>query len=80
MNVTDSAVRITHIPTGTVVACQNERSQHQNKDRAMQMLAARLLDLERQKREAELAAISGEAQNVGFGSQIRAMSCSRIRW
>ena len=71
VNVTDSAVRITHLPTGTVVSCQNERSQHQNKDRAMQMLAARLLDLERQKREEELAAISGEAQNVGFGSQIR---------
>jgi peptide chain release factor 2 len=54
-----------------VVSCQNERSQHQNKDRAMQMLAARLLDLERKKREDELAAISGEAKKVGFGSQIR---------
>ena len=71
VNVTDSAVRITHLPTGTVVSCQNERSQHQNKDRCMQMLAARLLDLERKKREEELAAISGEAKKVGFGSQIR---------
>ena len=71
VNVTDSAVRITHLPTGVVVSCQNERSQHQNKDRAMQMLAARLLDLEHQKREDELAAISGEAKKVGFGSQIR---------
>jgi peptide chain release factor 2 len=71
VNVTDSAVRITHLPSGVVVSCQNERSQHQNKDRAMQMLAARLLDLERKKRENELAAISGEAKKVGFGSQIR---------
>jgi peptide chain release factor 2 len=71
VNVTDSAVRITHLPTGIVVSCQNERSQHQNKDRAMQMLAARLLDLERQKREDELAGIAGESKRVGFGSQIR---------
>ncbi len=71
VNVTDSAVRITHLPTGVVVSCQNERSQHQNKERCMQMLAARLLDLEHQKREEELAAISGEAKRVGFGSQIR---------
>ena len=71
VNVTDSAVRITHLPTGLVTSCQNERSQHQNKDRAMQMLAAKLLDLERKKRDAELAEIAGEAKNVGFGSQIR---------
>lgn len=71
VNVTDSAVRITHLPTGIVVSCQNERSQHQNKDRCMQMLASRLLDLERQKRQDELAAISGETKKVGFGSQIR---------
>lgn len=71
VNVTDSAIRITHIPTGTVTQCQNERSQHQNKDKAMQMMAAKLLDLERQKRDAEIAAISGEQTNVGFGSQIR---------
>jgi peptide chain release factor 2 len=71
VNVTDSAVRITHLPTGIVVSCQNERSQHQNKDRAMQMLAARLFDLERRRREDELAEIAGESKRVGFGSQIR---------
>ncbi|MFT7473484.1 MAG: peptide chain release factor 2 [Verrucomicrobiales bacterium] len=71
VNVTDSAVRITHLPTGVVTSCQNERSQHQNKDKAMQMLAAKLLELERRKRDAEIAAISGENSNVGFGSQIR---------
>mgnify|MGYP001181509553 FL=1 len=71
VNVTDSAVRITHLPTGTVVACQNERSQHQNKDRAMQMLAAKLADLQRQEREAELNALAGEQRDVAWGSQIR---------
>ncbi len=71
VNVTDSAVRITHLPTGIVVSCQNERSQHQNKDRCMTMLKAKLADLERQKREDELASIRGEQRSVGFGSQIR---------
>ncbi|MCL4129645.1 UNVERIFIED_CONTAM: hypothetical protein GTU68_011165 [Idotea baltica] len=71
INKTDSAVRITHIPTGLVAQCQNERSQHQNRDRAMQTLKAKLLDLQRQERDAELAQISGEVGNVGFGSQIR---------
>ena len=71
VNVTDSAVRITHLPTGVVVACQNERSQHQNKDRAMKLLAAKLADLARQEREAEMAALAGEQREVGFGSQIR---------
>ena len=70
VNVTDSAVRITPLPTGIVTSCQNERSQHQNKDKAMQMLAARLLDLERQKRDAEIASIGGEKLVVDFGSQI----------
>ena len=65
------AVRITHLPTGTVVACQNERSQHQNKDRAMQMLAAKLADLQRQEREAELTELAGEQRDVAWGSQIR---------
>jgi peptide chain release factor 2 len=71
VNVTDSAVRITHLPTGVVTSCQNERSQHQNKDRAMQILKAKLAELERLKRLDELASIVGEQQRVGFGSQIR---------
>lgn len=71
VNVTDSAVRITHLPTGIVVSCQNERSQHQNKDRAMAILKAKLADLERQKREEEMEAIAGPKQRVGFGTQIR---------
>jgi len=71
INVTDSAVRITHLPTGTVTSCQNERSQHQNKDRAMQTLKAKLLDLERQKRDDKVAEIAGVNKNNGFGSQIR---------
>ena len=71
VNVTDSAVRITHLPTGLVTSCQNERSQHQNKDRAMAMLKAKLLDLEHQKRQAEIDAIRGETSAVDFGSQDR---------
>ncbi len=71
INKTSSAVRLTHLPTGIVVSCQVERSQFQNRDRAMTMLKARLADLERQKREDELAGIRGEQQRVGFGSQIR---------
>ncbi len=71
VNVTDSAVRITHLPTGTVVSCQNERSQHQNKDRAMQILKAKLADLERQKRDAELEAIAGPKAQAGFGGRFR---------
>jgi peptide chain release factor 2 len=71
VNVTDSAVRLTHLPTGLVVSCQNERSQHQNKDRAMTVLKAKLADLERQRREDDLEAIAGPKSRVGFGTQIR---------
>ncbi|MDQ1432413.1 MAG: peptide chain release factor 2 [Actinomycetota bacterium] len=71
VNVTDSAVRITHVPTGIVVSCQNERSQTQNKARAMQILAARLAERQRQERDAELEALSGDKRDVAFGNQIR---------
>jgi len=71
VNVTDSAVRITHLPTGVVVSCQNERSQTQNKARAMQILAARLAERQRQERAAELESLSGDKRDVAFGSQIR---------
>jgi peptide chain release factor 2 len=71
VNVTDSAVRLTHLPTGTVVSCQNERSQHQNKDRAMQILMMKLAELQRQERVDQLSTIRGEQRSVGFGSQIR---------
>jgi peptide chain release factor 2 len=71
VNVTDSAVRITHIPTGVVVSCQNERSQTQNKARALHILAARLAERQRDERRAELDALSGDKKDVAFGSQIR---------
>jgi peptide chain release factor 2 len=71
VNKTSSAVRLTHVPTGVVVSCQVERSQFQNRDRAMAMLEAKLAELERQRREAELDEIRGDQQRVGFGSQIR---------
>ena len=71
VNKTDSAVRITHIPTGIVVQCQNERSQTQNKAVAMQMLRGRLLELEERKRAEELAKERGETKSAEWGSQIR---------
>ena len=71
VNVTDSAVRITHLPTGTVVAVQNERSQHQNKAKAMQILASKLAALQREERQAELDELAGKKPLVGWGSQIR---------
>ncbi len=71
VNKTDSAVRITHIPTRTVVQCQNERSQIQNRETAMRMLRGKLLLLEHEKREQELAREKGEQKEIGWGSQIR---------
>jgi peptide chain release factor 2 len=71
VNKTDSAVRITHKPTGVVVQCQNERSQSSNKATAMAMLRSRLVELEERKRAEEIARERGEAQDVNFGSQIR---------
>jgi peptide chain release factor 2 len=71
VNKTDSAVRITHRPTGIVVQCQNERSQSANKDTALRMLRAKLIELEERKRREAIAKERGEAQDVGWGSQIR---------
>ncbi len=71
VNTTDSAVRITHVPTGIVVACQTERSQHLNKATAMRVLRAKLFDRELREREAQAAEISGEKREIGWGSQIR---------
>ena len=67
----DTAVRITHLPTGVVVQCQNQRSQAQNRDRAMQILKARLFEMERAKQEAEMAELKGENVDAGWGNQIR---------
>jgi len=71
INKTDSAIRITHVPTGTVVACQNERSQHKNRDIAMKQLRARLFELELRKKEEEAAALAGDKKEIAWGSQIR---------
>ena len=81
VNTTDSAVRITHIPTGTVSACQNERSQHANKDTAMKMLRAKLYELEMQKRMETQQALEDSKSDIGWGSQIRSyvLDDSRIK-
>jgi len=81
VNKTESAVRITHMPSGIVVACQTERSQHANRDRAMKMLKAKLYEMELQKRNAEKAALEATKSDVGWGSQIRnyVLDQSRIK-
>ncbi len=81
VNKTESAVRITHLPTNTVVQCQNGRSQHQNKDTAMKQLKAKLYELEMQKRNAEKQVLEDSKSDIGWGSQIRSyvLDASRIK-
>ncbi len=71
VNKTDSAVRLTHIPTGLVVACQNERSQHKNKSRAMKLLKAKIFELRQREQQEKMAEVKGERKKIEWGSQIR---------
>jgi peptide chain release factor 2 len=81
VNTTDSAVRITHVPTGTVVQCQNDRSQHKNKDHALKQMRAKLYELEMQKRNEETQMLEDSKSDIGWGSQIRSyvLDQSRIK-
>jgi peptide chain release factor 2 len=81
VNTTDSAIRITHVPSGIVVQCQNQRSQHQNKDSAMQQLRAKLYEMEMMKRNEAAQAMEDNKSDIGWGSQIRSyvLDASRIK-
>lgn len=81
VNTTDSAIRLTHMPSGIVVQCQNERSQHKNKDRAIKQLKAKLYEMEEMKRREEAQAVEAEKSDIGWGSQIRSyvLDQSRIK-
>jgi peptide chain release factor 2 len=81
VNKTDSAVRLTHLPTGTVVQCQNQRSQHKNRDQAIKQLKAKLYEIEQQKRKAEMQQIEDDKSDISWGSQIRSyvLDASRIK-
>jgi len=81
VNKTDSAVRLTHLPTGAVVQCQSDRSQHKNRDQAMKLLRAKLYEMEMQKRNADKQALEDSKSDIGWGSQIRSyvLDQSRIK-